>query len=73
MLSGPFPPNKLLLIFRYDVVDYAGPAGSNEGVIMSKKPGPASPALNFINVLSSFQYHEKLLVVILLLTSPCSF
>ena len=35
---------------RYEVVDYAGPAGTNEGVIMSKKPGPVSPALNFVKV-----------------------
>ena len=37
-------------VFRYLAVDYAGPAGSNEGVIMSKKPGPILTIFNLVKV-----------------------
>ncbi len=56
--------NTLHHFFRFQAIDYAGPAGSNDGVIMSKKPGPISPALNFIKVryldLRPKQYHPIL-------------
>ena len=37
---------------RHTAVDYSAPAGTNEGIILSKGPSPASPVLNIINVFN---------------------
>ena len=37
---------------RHGVVDYSAPVWSNEGVIISGKPRPASPLLNIVTVFS---------------------
>jgi hypothetical protein len=37
-------------------VDYSAPAGSNEGIILSRKPQPASPILNIVTVFTPFTW-----------------
>ena len=37
---------------RSTAVDYSSPAGTNEAIILSKRPQPTSPVLNIVNVFS---------------------
>ncbi len=38
------------LLPRYKVVDYTSPISINRGIILSKKPGPASSIFNVVKV-----------------------
>ena len=37
---------------RHRAVDYSAPVGSNEGIILSRKPEPVSPIFNVVTVLT---------------------